>query len=1746
MARQLIALTNGWGTHFGGINAFNCGLMKALGRHERCQDIALICVVESATDDEKKHAEHCGVRLLESGVDMLSNVPSTVDAVASLVGDDAPRLWLGHDDKTGPLALALREKLGGKAVIVNHMAHVAYQGFKKSDSHIADAKKELQLKLFLQADQAVCVGPRLHAELDDLLSTSPSRPSVTMLMPGLDDPGEYGVSYRQKKPICFRGFAAGRLSLEDDRIKQGRLALRGFAEAVRGQKATGKIPALAKSPRVCLMGVEKEREGELRKKLESWADRQLQVELISFSKDRTKYFRELAGSSFAMMLSWHEGFGLVGWEAIAARVPLILGRNSGLWQFLEENIGAAHVGQCIFPLDIRGHLADEENSENHRHEDVEAVKDAIERIAVLGDVARQAAIELHDLIVSKGWTWERAAQNFIASIEPLFATEVGVSQTGHTMQSAASPPPPISPLAAGSEHPLRASQEPVATQELSPQTRGTSSPRNHFKQSLVHWTVEDELPLPGRAGIIRDVVEAMTNQGDFILLKGRSGCGKSSLMQRGVMRKLREKDGSMLVPFRPTELMAGSREGDALERLTRLIAECVGVPFPAGGPVAMRPGNYAKRLQTALERANVSLVVGLDQFEEVIDELKLERERSTGTPRHGWWLVIRFLKELCGSPRVRLIATLESAREEDFRALRIGEAIGLNPKTVNVDVTDDTVAEIAKNGFHLGGLPLDPAVIEVIKRKWTRFEGVTPSDNASPLPLACLFLQRLYERFADQAGATAGERLDYAFAKAGAPDRDHLLTLEEIGGEDAIDFFDIIQNLADEAWRLGGGDPNFADPIETDDGYVGLNNFMKPLVWVDHSGQIRLRTVVEADADNSTRRKRKAFREHRLLVPVPVRGEAQQRLRLVHQALIDHWSPARRWFVFRRQQLQIVQRFREDANYWYQRGKPVPLEADGSTLRAAAMTLFEHILEWQLRTGEYFGADDSVVRDQALAVFDSAKDPFAVVENNSSGKTYAHLAAAYHRVDLLRRFTAVAPECLKVEDRTGENLLHSAAWSKGPAVQFLMDQGVSTTTESSQWNAIACSITEKLDDNFDAMLGRVGLDDPIETSMKWRMIHVAAGYGNMYVLEQLVRQGAHLAVQDEQGSTALHIAAQFDQADAFRYLLPHIDVQKENSWKGTAISVAALCGAGNVLSTYLTDEADPSRLTAMLSQRNNMGDTPLMMAARYRQPKALQLLLQPGLGEFGDPSAVAHRGEGGNTLFHRIFQGASSEEPTETERFGARDSVDILLKDGRLDPNLPNDKGEAPFDLAGAYPEARRVLREDERVPRDYAKMSPAMRIEDLSSSRPATVLRLLKEAPRALTDVHQSATGRPAGISAGSKKLNDTQEAAVGETGLEILIRRGNLRVLAILAEDSAYWPTLHKAFQGLLTAAIAPSAQQLRRVLQRKFANGELNANEAGGLLGACLDAGDVQTARDLVAQGAPLTLRRDERGATVLHRAAISGAIERFQSVLSIGPFALPRDQWGRCPSDLAAASLIERFRALEVDMAAPAQEKAPPPRSCLTDGQVPLFSLERREESRAATEKEMAVLQLAWKDDWGSINAREISVFDLPFHPGVPLIELRRPSPGSSTSATARICFLLQGDDLYRLDGASWPIHEANARGNPVINEETVLPYLAFFCFFVRGTEGPFLVMDRWDNGFLPDLGVRRSEIETIFRQPQVWGTDERGNWLASSLVIYADAVFLADFSVQPNGFVEMLDDTTLLADLQARVDAPLDV
>lgn len=425
---RIIALTDRWGAHFGGINTFNVGFLKALAKKLRDADVEVLCVVERASDSEKQHASDCGIALVVCGANMLSTDASTVENVRKYVGSEVTTLWLGHDDKTGPLALAMRgSKSGDKAVLFNHMAHIAYQGFKKGSSQEADKKKEQQRILFLRADHVFCIGPRLHSELDDLLSTSPKRPSLTMLVPGFDELSEYAVSILEHQPNHFRGFAAGRLTREDDRVKQGRLAIHGFCSAVARDVDNGGHHALKDAPRVCLMGCEQSQEVDLRKKINVWGRQQVQLEALPFMEDREKYFRELASSSFAMMLSWHEGFGLTGWESISAGVPLILSKNSGLWKFIADHMGGFNSGKGIFPLSIQGNFAVDESDESHSDEDVRVVANAIVKIAALGEGAKNAVIALRDEIVKKGWTWERVVQDFLTHVNPIFSINSVIS-----------------------------------------------------------------------------------------------------------------------------------------------------------------------------------------------------------------------------------------------------------------------------------------------------------------------------------------------------------------------------------------------------------------------------------------------------------------------------------------------------------------------------------------------------------------------------------------------------------------------------------------------------------------------------------------------------------------------------------------------------------------------------------------------------------------------------------------------------------------------------------------------------------------------------------------------------------------------------------------------------------------------------------------------------------------------------------------------------------------------------------------------------------------------------------------------------------------------------------------------------------------------------------------------------------------------------------------------------------------------
>lgn len=162
--------------------------------------------------------------------------------------------------------------------------------------------------------------------------------------------------------------------------------------------------------------------------------------------------------------------------------------------------------------------------------------------------------------------------------------------------------------------------------------------------------------------------------------------------------------------------------------------------------------------------------------------------------------------------------------------------------------------------------------------------------------------------------------------------------------------------------------------------------------------------------------------------------------------------------------------------------------------------------------------------------------------------------------------------------------------------------------------------------------------------------------------------------------------------------------------------------------------------------------------------------------------------------------------------------------------------------------------------------------------------------------------------------------------------------------------------------------------------------------------------------------------------------------------------------------------------------------------------------------------------------------------LPWYDSVELIQLR---DKTLRPAKLVLCYLRNGEDLYWLNGTSPPIHEVNAKAPVKINEQNVADYLRYFCFFVRGEEGPFYVLEDAADPLLPTKEpALRTVAEGTARPISFDGMNKQGYYLLNAVIYYSNAIFLAQFAVQPGGMIEMVEDEPIAADLPVKLDCPL--
>lgn len=174
---------------------------------------------------------------------------------------------------------------------------------------------------------------------------------------------------------------------------------------------------------------------------------------------------------------------------------------------------------------------------------------------------------------------------------------------------------------------------------------------------------------------------------------------------------------------------------------------------------------------------------------------------------------------------------------------------------------------------------------------------------------------------------------------------------------------------------------------------------------------------------------------------------------------------------------------------------------------------------------------------------------------------------------------------------------------------------------------------------------------------------------------------------------------------------------------------------------------------------------------------------------------------------------------------------------------------------------------------------------------------------------------------------------------------------------------------------------------------------------------------------------------------------------------------------------------------------------------------------------------------------SAESTQVHWRQLPFYDSVALIRVKDPN---WVNQSLNIFYLTDQGNLFRLNGTSPPIHEVNAKAPIKVNEENVLEYLRFFCYFVRGEEGPFYIAESMEDPNMPtDMDdTTRSVVEGTVRPATFEGVNEQGHYLCDAVVFYSNALFIANFAVQPTGMIEMLDDEPIAADLPTKVDQPV--
>ena len=1320
--------------------------------------------------------------------------------------------------------------------------------------------------------------------------------------------------------------------------------------------------------------------------------------------------------------------------------------------------------------------------------------------------------------------------------------------------------------------------------------------RNPFK-GLQAFDREDSTVFVGREAERTQAVAELTALWNdaahptFYGVIGGSGVGKSSLARAGIVGHLchQTSQGSYLgCIVRPDELLP-----DPLPRLYAFaLAQVQPAEDAAGAARAfeqaraslaavrdeMAAGEAVQRLAAALagRGAQWRLILAFDQFEELLD-----RRADTGGAA-AWEPVVDFIVRAARHPALGVVYTLQTNR---------AELIAQDPKlgplwarggNLRLAFPEHSLDDIIRKPFEFAGVAeLEPGLVRVLRERIVRFAHQSDGESTgSLLPLVSLTLQRIFEaskRIAADArtgaganvppggtsGGMAGSAADDtagnpaggasggaadALAGAASPRR---LAVDDCQG--LLDVEDAIAELAEaavqEARAAAGAD--WTDDV--------IGSLLRRLVRLSGAANDRL---VLPDAPMPTRsaprRLAAALAARRLLLP-----EAGGRIKLVHEAVLRHWPAAAAWLDGQRRLLRLHGIVGFKADEWEAGGRAdASLEAHGARDVDEAAEL---LAQWfDVFGGRAAGEEsdpspaDSRLRDYGLALLRAHPAPRRPVERSTSGSTHLHLAATYGDLAAVQALLAADSSAVDIERRDRRTPLFGPCFSGNlPVIAALLEAGADADhAEADGWRPLHIAASAGQVAALDALLAAgaslplasdgsvtpplylaasnahlgaverlldVGAD-PAQAAGGWTPLHAAASEGHAEVMTCLLQHGAPAEARlPESGYTALHVAVLNGKEAAVRALCaggaaPDETVTYEQRKDCTALHLAVLKDLPGCARALVESGADAS-------PRDDLGRTPLHLALSTGRIACAEALLQAG-AEPDAPARDGHTcldlavGDGDEAQVHFLLEHgarADARSPggrTALHRAAAegREGLVRLLLDAGADPALTDDGGCSALHHA-----ARRG-----QVP----VLAVLLALPSLRAQAPNAdglgPLHLAAEAG------HTAAAGSLLAHGASP----DARDAD-GWTPLHLAALGGHAEVArALLAAGAAPDPMSElPETRPLIVAAELGHAEVVRVLLGAGAAIDGGTAHKPAPLE-AALRFRQLDLARLLMQAGA----RADPQAAAWVAQllAGDAGGAPAAGGSAPAAPLRGIFNAGGHAAANGAGWSASAGGAQDAIDAAQARMLTA-------TAGVLQYRWRRAPAQVRALVAAEPGLAAAGLRGD--GPDAR-VEITGLAWYERASLVRVS--DPGWPNPALTAYFVLSSAGTLVRLAGVSPPLHDLAASEPLRLSPENVLGYLKFFCFFVRGDEGAFYILEQADDPMVPadiDEGLRRVLRETV-RPAFLDGLDEQGRHVCDAVVWYSNALFIARFGVASSGMMEMLSDEPIAGDLPIRAEAPI--